>query len=75
MRRRAREGPGEPPTETLAAGGAGLLFLLAGVNHGGALGERLGLFGLAVTALAALTFFSQLVLWLRHRESPAPPER
>ncbi len=74
MPRRPRHGAHEPPTETLTAGAAGLIFLLAGFSHGGQSGERLGRFGLAVIAIAALIFLLRLALWLRHREPPAPPE-
>lgn len=74
MPRPPRHGANEPPTETLTAGVAGLIFLLVGFSHGGQYGDRLGFFGLAVIVVAALIFFLRLALWLRHREPPAPPE-
>jgi hypothetical protein len=71
MPRQGREGTHEPPGEILAAGVAGLIFLLIGANRGGAVGERLALIGLAVIVGAALIFVLRLVIWLRHREPPA----
>ena len=72
MTKKTRRGASEPPTEALAAGGGGLVFLLVGVNHGGDVGMRLGIIGLGITAIAASAFFTRLILWLRHREPPPP---
>lgn len=71
MSRQGRQGAHEPPGEILAAGAAGLIFLLIGANHGGAIGERLAFVGLAVIIVAALVFALRLLVWLRHREPPA----
>ena len=73
MAKRTRHGVHEPPTEALVAGGGGLLFLLVGVNHGGELGLRLSILGLGITVIAAIAFFTRLILWLRDREPPVPP--
>ncbi len=73
MAKRTRRSASEPPTEALAAGGGGLLFLLVGVNHGGDVGLRLSVIGLGITGIAAVAFFTRLILSLRDREPPMPP--
>lgn len=70
-----RHSANEPPTEALAAGSGGFLFLLVGVNHGGELGLRLSVIGLGITAIAGVAFCIRLALWLRHREPPTRPAR
>jgi hypothetical protein len=71
MPRESRQGTHEPPGEILAAGAAGLIFLLIGANRGGIIGGRLALVGLVVVIVAALVFFLRLIVWLRHRDPPA----
>ncbi len=58
MRRRH---PREPRDEPLLGGAAGLLLILSGALHGGALGDKLGLAGAVIMVACAGVSLARLV--------------